>query len=60
MLLDNSIVKLDLENTKISKIKEFNSNQMLYISLNNDYYSYVEKKVSTDAEYVQENYCFNT
>lgn len=60
LLLDNSIVSLNLSNNEVSKIKEFDSNQMLYISLNNNYYSYVERKVSLDGQYVQENSKLNS
>ena len=53
-LLDNSIVSIDIENGNINTLKEFDSTQMIFVALNNDYYTYLERDISEDA-YVVEN-----
>ena len=53
-LLDNSIASIDIDNGNINTLKEFDSTQMIFVALNNDYYTYLERDISEDA-YVVEN-----
>lgn len=51
LILDNSIVSVDLIKKESNVIKEFNSSQILYVSLNDNYYSYVEKNIESGIGY---------
>ena len=51
LLLDNKIVKLNLNTKVLTDIKTFDSTQMLFVALSNNYYSYVEKKLGNDNAY---------
>lgn len=60
MLLDNGIKSINLDTKEIKSIKDYDSNQVLYISLNNDYFSLVEKKLSDNQEvYTIKNLKYN-
>ena len=57
LLLNDSIVKVNLKTGNTEKLKTFDSNQILYIAINNDnYYTCVEKKIGTEIKYSNENY----
>lgn len=59
LLLNDSISNINLKDGKIETIKKFDSNQMLYITLNDNYYTCVEKKVGNDIKYANENYTYS-
>lgn len=50
ILLDNKISKVDLSNGSIMDIKTFDDNQPLFISLYDDYYTYLIKELSSQKE----------
>lgn len=56
LLLNDSIVKVNLKDGKTDTIKSFDSNQILYVALNNNYYACVEKKTGNEIKYANENY----
>jgi hypothetical protein len=55
MLLDNKVVKLNIDTGNITEIKKFDSSQLMFIDLSNNYYTYVEKQLNqkTDTYVVQ-------
>lgn len=53
-LLDDSIVSIDVDNGNINTLKEFNSTQMIFVSLNDDYYTFLERDISNN-KYISEN-----
>jgi hypothetical protein len=55
MLLDNKVVKLNIDTGNITEIKKFDSSQLMFIDLSNNYYTYVEKQLNqkTDTYIVQ-------
>lgn len=52
LLLDNEIVKCNINTGDISKIKTFDSNQMLYVGISNNYYFTVEKELNDSDNYI--------
>ena len=53
-LLNDSIVSIDVDNGNINTLKEFNSTQMIFVSLNDDYYTFLERDISNN-KYISEN-----
>lgn len=57
MSLDNGIKSIDLNSKEEKSIKEYDSNQVLYISLNDKYYTLIEKEMKDTGEsYKLENF----
>lgn len=53
MLLDNKVVKLNIDTGVITEIKKFDSSQLMFIDLSSNYYAYVEKQLDqTSDKYV--------
>ncbi|MEG0872756.1 MAG: DUF5711 family protein [Clostridia bacterium] len=50
MLLDNKITSCDINSGKLSDIKNFQSTQMLFVSIFENYYTYVEKVLSEQKD----------
>lgn len=51
ILLDDRITKVDLNNSNVSDIKKFDDNQMLFVAIYKDYYTYLTKKLDDDNNY---------
>lgn len=52
MLLDNGIVSYNINTNEVKDIKKFESDQMLFIALANNYYTYISKDLSNiDGKY---------
>ncbi len=52
-LLDDSIVSIDINSGNINTLKEFNNTQMLFVALNNNYYTYLERDVNSNKYVIQ-------
>lgn len=50
ILLDNRIAKIDLNNGNVSDIKKFDDNQPLFISIYDNYYTYLIKELSDERD----------
>lgn len=48
-LTDNKIISINIDTGNINTLKEFNSAQMLFIALNNKYYSYLERDIENNS-----------
>lgn len=60
MLLDSGIKCVDLNTSEIKTFKEYDSNQVLYISLSDNYFSLVEKRLmDTEESYTIESFKYN-
>lgn len=60
MLLDNELLRINIDTCEKSVIKSFESSQILYFSLSNNYYSYVEKELNNvNNEYIINNVRFD-
>jgi hypothetical protein len=57
-LLNNEIVSININSGDITVLKEFNDTQMIFVSLNDNYYTYLERS-SEDNVYVAENISYN-
>lgn len=57
-LLDNQIVKVDIDTGNLETLKELDNTQMLFVKLNANYYSYIERELS-DNKYIIENVAYN-
>ena len=53
-LLDDSIVQIDINSGSMNTLKEFDTTQMLFVALNSDYYTFLERDISQD-KYVIKN-----
>lgn len=53
-LLDNKIVSIDIDSKNIQTLKEFDSAQMLFVSLNDKYFNYLERDID-NGNYKIEN-----
>lgn len=49
MVLDDKLIKLNMQTNNIQTIKEFDNSQMLFISLSNNYYTSIEKGLNDDS-----------
>ena len=56
ILLDNRIIKYNIDSKKTDVIQEFDSNQMLFVALADNYYVDVEKTLSEEND----EYIINT
>ena len=52
-LLDDSIVQIDINSGNINTLKEFDTTQMLFVALNSDYYTFLERDISQDKYVIQ-------
>ena len=52
-LLDDSIVQIDINSGSMSTLKEFDTTQMLFVALNSDYYTFLERDISQDKYVIQ-------
>ena len=50
ILLDNEIVKCNINTLNLEVIKNFDSNQMLYVGLADNYYFTIEKELNSDDD----------
>lgn len=57
-LLNDQIISIDIDNGNINVLKEFNDTQLIYIALNDNYYSYLERSIEENA-YISENISYN-
>ena len=57
-LLDNKIISIDVDNSNVEVLKEFDKTQMIFVALNTNYYTYLERNLSDD-KYVIENVNYN-
>lgn len=53
-LLDNKIIKINIDNGNVTLLKDFNSAQMLFVALNESYFTYLERNLQ-DNKYIAEN-----
>ena len=51
ILLDNEIIRCNMNTGNVNKVKTFDSNQMLFIGLSNNYYFSVEKELNDSESY---------
>lgn len=60
MLLDNELIKINIDTGEKITIKSFESSQMLYFTLNGNYYTCVEKELNNEIdEYIIRNVRFD-
>ena len=52
-LLDDSVVQIDINSGNINTLKEFDTTQMLFVALNSDYYTFLERDISQDKYVIQ-------
>lgn len=52
-LLDDSIVQIDINSGSMNTLKEFDTTQMLFVALNSDYYTFLERDISQDKYVIQ-------
>lgn len=52
-LLDNKIVKININTGNITELKKFDSTQLIFVALNEGYYTVVERDVNQEAYNVQ-------
>lgn len=52
-LLDDSIVQIDINSGSMNTLKEFDTTQMLFVALNSDYYTFLERDMSQDKYVIQ-------
>ena len=57
-LLDNKIVSIEMDSGNIVTLKEFDSTQMMFVALNKNYYTYLERNIK-ENKYVIENVNYN-
>ncbi len=57
-LLNDEIVSINVDNGNINVLKEFNDTQLIFIALNDNYYTYLERSMEENA-YVVENVSYN-
>ncbi len=50
MLLDNKIIKCNINTGETTEIKSFSDEQMLFVQLENDYYLYLEKSLNEKSD----------
>ena len=50
ILLDNKIIRLDMNTGAVTDLKDFDSNQLLYVTLSDNYYIYVEKELNSQKD----------
>lgn len=53
-LLDSKIVSININNGNVNILKDFSNAQMLFVALNDNYYTYLERNLQ-DNKYVTEN-----
>ena len=60
-LLDDSVVQIDINSGSMNTLKEFDTTQMLFVALNSDYYTFLERDISQDKYVIQNvNYSGHT
>lgn len=52
-LLDNKIVKININTGNTTELKKFDSTQLIFVALNDDYYTVVERDATQEAYNVQ-------
>lgn len=52
-LLDNKIVKISINTGNTTELKKFDSTQLIFVALNDDYYTVVERDATQEAYNVQ-------
>ena len=57
-LLDNKIIQIDIDTGNVTPLKEFNNTQLIFVSLNKNYYTYLERNLQ-ENKYVIENMNYN-
>lgn len=57
-LLDDKIVQIDIETGNVTNLKEFNNTQLIFVALNENYYTYLERNLQ-ENQYVIENVNYN-
>lgn len=58
-LLNDKIVQIDINSGDVKSLKDFDSAQMLFVSLNENYYSYLESQIDKN-NYVIKNVAYNS
>ena len=53
-LLDNKIVKIDINSGDVETIKEFNDTSLMYVSINKDYFTTLDRNIENN-NYVVDN-----
>lgn len=53
VLLDNKIVKIDISTGNTTELKKFDSTQLIFVALNDNYYTVVERDANQEAYNVQ-------
>ena len=53
-LLDDSIDSIDINSSNVNTLKEFDNTQLLFVDINNNYYTYLEREINEDR-YIIEN-----
>ena len=56
MLLDDKIVKCNIDTGEVTNIYSFDTNQLMYISLSKNYYSLVSKEIDLDSNSYKNGY----
>ncbi|MBQ8379560.1 MAG: hypothetical protein IJX34_01955 [Clostridia bacterium] len=57
-LLDNKIIQIDIDTGNVTPLKEFNNTQLIFVALNKNYYTYLERNLQ-ENKYVIENMNYN-
>lgn len=57
-LLDNKIIQIDIDTGNVTPLKEFNNTQLIFLALNKNYYTYLERNLQ-ENKYVIENMNYN-
>jgi len=57
-LLDNKIIQVDIDTGNVTTLKEFNNTQLIFVALNKNYYTYLERNLQ-ENKYVIENMNYN-
>lgn len=52
-LLDDSVVSIDINSGNVNTLKEFDNTQMLFVALNSNYYTYLERDIDQDKYVIQ-------
>lgn len=52
-LLDNKIVKININTGNTTELKKFDSTQLIFVALNDDYYTVVERDATQEVYNVQ-------
>ncbi len=59
LMLDDKIISCNIDTKTVNDIKEYDSSQMLFIAVSNNYYTFVEKELGDNEEYGIKNVRFD-